>query len=403
VRRWRTDGSKFESQELSNALIKMCAVGAQTGANMKKDENLKKSRRPVIITIAVLWATISIAAYTIQGPTFSQSERRVLAKLPQFSLKDLWSGKFEEDLDDYTLDHFPYRDFMRTVKSLSAYYLYGKLDNNGIYLSNGHAASLEYPQNDNSIRFATEKLRRIYEDYLIGTDVNVFLSIIPDKGYFLADENGYLSLDYEAFFDLVREYTDFAEYIDISGLLEITDYYKTDSHWSQDKIGLVANAILSGMCGGKTGEFDTVTANVAFYGVYYGQSALPLAPDAIHYLTNETLSACTVYNVETNETTGIYNTDKLTGRDPYDVFLSGASAVLIIDSPLAKTEKELVIFRDSFASSLTPLLCENYAKITLLDTRYLDPALIGEFVDFTNQDVLFIYGTTLLNNSGVMK
>ncbi|MDR0964106.1 MAG: hypothetical protein LBM60_05785, partial [Clostridium sp.] len=253
------------------------------------------------------------------------------------------------------------------------------------------------------IRSAAEKLRKIYEEYLRGTEVNAFISVIPDKGYFLADENGYLSLDYEAFFDLVRENTDFAEYIDISGLLKITDYYKTDTHWSQDNITPVANAILAKMCGGETGEFDRITADVPFYGVYYGQSALPLAPDAIHYLTNAVLSACTVYNVETNETTGIYNMDKLTGRDPYDVFLSGASAVLIIDNPMAKADKELVVFRDSFGSSLTPLLCENYAKITLLDTRYLDPSLIGEYVDFTNQDVLFIYGTALLNNSGVLK
>ena len=35
-------------------------------------------------------------------------------------------------------------------------------------------------------------------------------------------------------------------------------------------------------------------------------------------------------------------------------------------------DKELIIFRDSFASSLTPLLIKYYSKITLIDNRYID-------------------------------
>ena len=62
-----------------------------------------------------------------------------------------------------------------------------------------------------------------------------------------------------------------------------------------------------------------------------------------------------------------------------------------------------MIFRDSFTSSLAPLLLETYSKITLVDTRYVQTAMLGYFLDFTNQDVLFIYSTGLLNNSLALK
>ena len=113
--------------------------------------------------------------------------------------------------------------------------------------------------------------------------------------------------------------------------------------------------------------------------------------------------ACTVFNVETNKTTGIYDLEKLEGQDPYDVFLSGAAAVLYIENPNAATDRELVVFRDSFGSSLVPLLVQNYAKVTLVDTRYVVSDLVGQFVEFDDQDVLFMYSALVLNQSAVLR
>ena len=44
------------------------------------------------------------------------------------------------------------------------------------------------------------------------------------------------------------------------------------------------------------------------------------------------------------------------------------------------------------------LLVEGYAKITVLDARYLNEVMIGNFVTFEEQDVLFIHSTGVLNN-----
>ena len=95
--------------------------------------------------------------------------------------------------------------------------------------------------------------------------------------------------------------------------------------------------------------------------------------------------------------------EKAYGKDPYELFLSGALSLITIENPNATTDKELVIFRDSFGSSIAPLLVEGYAKITLVDIRYISSDIVGNFVDFDNQDVLFLYSTLILNNSVTLK
>ena len=129
-----------------------------------------------------------------------------------------------------------------------------------------------------------------------------------------------------------------------------------------------------------------------------------MAPDALVYLTNPILDGCTVYNYETGKTTGIYDMDQLAGDDPYEVFLSGAAALLTIENPACTDGRELVVFRDSFGSSIVPLLAGAYSKITLVDIRYVDSNYLPNLVDLsTADDVLFLYSAMILNQSTMLK
>ena len=134
-----------------------------------------------------------------------------------------------------------------------------------------------------------------------------------------------------------------------------------------------------------------------------GYAALPLAGERLSYLTNDTIDACRVTNYETGKTGPVYDLDKATGSDPYELFLSGSVSLLTVDNPNARTDRELVIFRDSFGSSLAPLLLEGYSRVTLVDIRYLSPSQLGNFLTFDRQDVWFLYSTSVLNNSSTLK
>ena len=99
----------------------------------------------------------------------------------------------------------------------------------------------------------------------------------------------------------------------------------------------------------------------------------------------------------------VYALEKAGGRDPYALFLSGSKSLLTIENPRATTDRALILFRDSFGSSLAPLLVDGYAKITLVDIRYISPALLDRFIAFDDQDVLFLYSVSILNSSETIK
>ena len=241
----------------------------------------------------------------------------------------------------------------------------------------------------------------------------MYFSIVPDKGYFLAEQNGYLSMDYEQFFSMMADKMDFAEYIDITGELALEDYYKTDTHWRQEKILDVAKKLAEGMGVTLVSEYTEKTLDNPFYGVYYGQSALPLPAEDMKYLTNDILENCTVYSYEDGKNIDVYDMEKAFGKDPYEMYLSGNLTAVKITNPNATTDKELVIFRDSFGASLSPLLIEGYSEIIILDIRYASIAVINSYRDNngramaldlkTADDVLFIYSSLVLNNSSTLR
>lgn len=358
-----------------------------------------------VCVMAVFLFGLSFYCWAKPADAFSDSERRNLDQFPKLDKDSILSGDFMTGFEDYTLDQFPLRDRFRTLKAFTRFYVFWQKDNNDIYIEDGYAAKLEYPMNESSIDRAAERFRYLYDKYMADKDVNVYFSIVPDKSYFLAEKNGYLAMDYEKFFSLMQEKTDYMEYIDITGLLDIEDYYKTDTHWKQEKLTDVAAKLAAGMGVTLSGNYTERTLDNPFYGVYYGQAALPLSPDTIKYLTSDVLDGCKVYNYESvrPEEIGVYNMDKAYGKDPYEMFLSGSLSLITIENPNATTDKELVIFRDSFGSSIAPLLVEGYAKVTLVDIRYIASDLVGRFVDFENQDVLFLYSTLVLNNSVTLK
>ena len=351
------------------------------------------------VIIAAFFLAMVTACWVVPSKDYSDSERRNLTQLPKVELKTLLDGSFMTKFEKYTQDQFPLREQFRTLKAMTSYYVFRQLDNNDIYIKNGYAAKLEYPLNEKSLDHAASRFEYVYKKYMEGKASNVYLSIVPDKSYFLADNGGYLKMDYEKLVSVMKDKMTYAQYIDIMNTLDISDYYKTDTHWRQEKLVDTAAALAKGMGVSLSGQYRENTLDNPFYGVYYGQAALPMPAETIKYLTSDILDNCIVTNYETGKKTTVYDMEKAYGKDPYQLFLSGSISLMTIENPNATTDKELIIFRDSFGSSITPLLVEGYAKITLVDIRYIVPDYLGRFVNFEGSDVLFLYSTLVLNNS----
>lgn len=351
---------------------------------------------------AAIWLALSVLLWFGPRTELSEPERRKLEQFPQISTDTLLSGKFMTKFETFTQDQFPFRDRFRQAKALFSERVLQKGDNNGIYLAEGYAAKLEYPLNTHSVETAVGKFQKIYDTYLKEHSGKIVFTIAPDKSFYLADRNGYPAMDYDALFSAFQALP-WAQFVDISSQLDIGCYYTTDTHWRQEALLPAAQLLLHAL-DAKAGEwYQQVSLERPFYGVYYGQAALPMEPEPMYYLTNETLEHCTVINRENNKETDVYDLEKLSSRDLYDVFLSGAVSVLEITNPKAEPGRELIVFRDSFGSSMVPLLLESYNKVTLLDIRYVPTDYLANFVDFHGQDVLFLYSPLVLNQSAMLK
>ena len=366
---------------------------------------MKKIRFIGIGIAAAVWAALTLAAWFAPKEQISEAERRQLAQMPELTVETLLSGEFMADFEDFTLDQFPLRDSFRQIKALFHYYVLGQKDNNGIYIADGFAAVQEYPLDQDSLDYAVKRFTYVYDRYLANSDCRAYMAIVPDKGYYLGAENGQLVMDYDAMFRTFAADMPWAAQIDLTGSLTAEDYYRTDTHWRQERLLEAAGVICDAMGAEAPQEQDyTLTAlDRPFYGVYYGQAALPMEPETMYILESSLLEDCTVYDWESGTTGAIYDMSKLESKDLYDVFLSGSRSLLTIENPAATTDRELVIFRDSFGSAIAPLLVQDYAKVTLVDIRYIQIDVLDRFLEFDDQDVLFLYSTLVLNNSSTIK
>ncbi len=355
--------------------------------------------------LVAVWIGLTVFAWLRPAGEMSETERRPLAQFPAITRETLMSGKFMTDFESYTLDQFPARDQFRQLKSLIHYRVFGQKDNNGIYIHDGYAAKLDYPMNTKSLSYALGRLEYVYKTYLEQTGSKVYAAVIPDKSYYLARQNGYPSLDYDAFFAAVKQGMPYATHIDITDCLEIGDYYFTDTHWRQEALLPTAEKLCGamGVNAPKGEEMTQTLIHKPFYGVYYGQAALPMDPEDLYVMESPLLNDCKVFNYETQGYGQVYDMEKLNSKDLYDVFLSGPQALLRIENPNAATDRELTIFRDSFGSSIAPLLVQDYKTVTLVDIRYLGSQMLGKYLEFGGQDVLFLYSTLVLNNGTTLK
>lgn len=365
------------------------------------NENLKS--KVICISLAVLVLFFSLFAIIKPIDEYSLSERRELDDFPTLTVKTLLSGKFMSEFEDYALDQFPLRDSFRSLKAVVSLYLFGRLDNNDIYIYNDYASKLEYPLREQALERAGTLFERICAELGEENNTKLYLSIIPDKNYFLADESGRPEMDYEKFVAIMRENAPSLEYIDIFPLLSVEDYYLTDTHWKQESIADVADALLAAM-GAKNGdEYTENTLPGVFEGVYYGQSALPLKTDELKYLTSDIIDSLLVYDFQNDREIPVYDMELAVGKDPYEMFLSGSLSLLTITNPNATTDRELIVFRDSFGSSIAPLFAQGYAKVTLVDIRYISSMMLEQYISLEGKDILFLYSTLVLNNSETLK
>ena len=351
--------------------------------------------KDIVVTIIFLFTVISLFLINVikEDTDISVAERRKLATMPELTTKSLFDGTYFKKFDSYVTDQFVERDAFRKIKidiELST-----KGEYNNLYLYDDYIIEEIFPLNSNSINNLTSKINYIKDTYL-NDNSNIYYTIIPDKNYFV--NKGNLKLDYNKLQDMMKSNLTSLNYINIFDKLTLDNYYKTDTHWKQEDLFNVTKTIANQM------NFDITNNNVVntvttFKGSYAGRLSVTKDIDTIKTISNPSTLNSSVYNYETKKYTDIYDYTKINSLDKYDIYLSGAVPIIDIINNNTSSDKELIVFRDSYGSSLIPLLIEGYKKITVIDIRYISSKILNKYIDFNDQDVLFMYSILTINNS----
>lgn len=355
-----------------------------------------KNKIVVISFLAVIYALFFFNLFK-SPDEYSASERRRLAQFPELSLETIADGRFMEDFDSFSIDQAAFREPFRRLKAFFDLNALRKMDNNDIFVVEGMVFKTYYPLNEPSILRLCKIINAVNSRYLNEAG-NIWYTLVPDKNAYL-ENSSHLIFDYAKMETLIRATLDEnMTYISIFGDLTLDCYFRTDSHWRQEKLFPVAETLASAMGVELNHKPFTEERFDAFYGVFYGQSALDIEPDNMIWLVSDTTKNAVVTNTEKgNQRFSVYDLSQLGEVDPYSIFMCGPAAVVTAQNPDNTSGRELIVFRDSFASSLTPLLIDAYSSITLIDLRYINPDMAGQMIDFTGADVLFIYSAGLFN------
>lgn len=254
--------------------------------------------------------------------------------------------------------------------------------------------------NPSSVTKFAEKLKSISSTYISGAGT-VAYSVIPDKSSY-ASGKASAFIDHNSMISQLKPQLSGWNYIEIGDLLTFDDYLRTDGHWRQERIIPAANRIASvyGFSVSK-GEF-TQSSKDGFIGDYkrfIGTSQT----ETISWMENSHTKASVCDNFQNPSRKAVYDSSMLSTISPYDIFAGGPTPLVTIRNPNITNGKKLVMFRDSYGSSMAPLLLGGYSEIQLVDLRYMASSLIPQYVNFEGADVLFLFSARVVNNSTMLR
>ena len=335
--------------------------------------------------------------------SFSEKENRVLAQMPDVKISDIINGTFEKNYESYLSDQFFWRDGWIGVKT-QAELAEGKTEINDVYFAKDgyliekHSGSFDTDTAENNITYLKNFLetqeKNVGKGHAKAIIVPNAVEILKEKlpAYAVADEE-------EAYLNRIREQIPAELFFDAQPVLEAHKeeplYYKTDHHWKTLAARYVyeewAKSIdlpivpLSGY------KEETLTSD--FHGTIDAKVNISVPGDSIErYLPLTEVPYTLTYN-HSEERNSLYDMSYLDGRDKYAVFFGG-NQPLIEAKTEAKTDRKLLIIKDSYANCFLSFAMQDFSQIDIVDLRYFNENLGDYIKEKQYTDICVLYNAS---------
>lgn len=372
----------------------------------------------------IVWGALIIWNALTPAQEFSESENRYLKTFPKPSVNTILKGKFMEDMNTYMSDHFAGRPYWVTLQSMIEYGI-GKREANDVYLgkSDWYLLSINtgnrftVPDSkaallgdiDNPDMSLTVKNIVGVNAFAERYGIPVYVMIIPSSTEvqkqnlpkFAAGWNEKAYID-KVYAGLSSDVTPVDVYSALRGREYEYIYYLTDHHWTGHGAYLAYTELAKAMGLPESSfvDFKITDVNRDFLGTYHSKTGFPLVrPDILRVFQRGTVKSFEIYDGrETTTRDSIYFDEFLGKKDKYSYFLGQVQPIATIKTDSA-SDKKLLIFKDSYAHSLVPMMLEDFSEIRLIDLRFANPMTINEQMEAQNYDeALFIYSTDVFSH-----
>lgn len=355
--------------------------------------------------LVLFLAVISIGTVVTPDREFSENENRYLANLPDLTWENIKDGSFQEGLETYLNDHIWGRDSWITIKT-AIQKAVGQTDIGGAYVGKDGYDFEKITEDDVNIKLVEkniDQLKKFFQS--CGKTIEeerISFMMVPTSGLILEDklpDNAPL-FDQEALFQKVYEAMDGCQVIDVRPALtehkEEGVYYRTDHHWT-GKGAFVAYEEWCKVTGTEfhpeSFEAETVSAN--FRGSLYSKILdYDSAYDTITIYKKVGEQTDFSVSVDGKPTDGFYHYDNLKEKDQYLFFFGGNYGEVKIENRDSQTGRKLLLVKDSFANTITPLLAEHYDEVYMIDLRYFRQDVAAYMEEKGITDVMVLYNVS---------
>ena len=176
-------------------------------------------------------------------------------------------------------------------------------------------------------------------------------------------------------------------------------YFKTDHHWTHLGAyeGYAAYADAVGLPQRTYSDFKFKKVSDDFYGTMFSRALDSGAePDTI--MIPEVPEAVLVSNDKGE--IPLYDMSKLEEKDQYAVYFGGNYPSVKIINGFKSNKRKLLIFKDSFANSMVPMLLWDYSDIEMIDLRYETRPMKVIMDEFEPDEVLVLYELSNFASTG---
>lgn len=333
--------------------------------------------------------------------TFSAVENRNLKTKPKFSLENLINNQFTKKYEEYISDQFIFRNLWINIKS-STEKLMGKKENNDVYIAHDDYLIDKFKKPDQED--VDEKIKAVNTFVKNNSSLSNYIMIVPTKIKVLEDRLPKFVPSY----DEVKYINDFYGSLDknikrinvFDALNKNKDkyiYYRTDHHWTTEG---AYYAYLEFCKKAKIKpkfdkEYNIDKVSNSFYGSLYSRSGVSdIEPDDINvYLPKKEENIIVNYIEEKKKSVSLYNAEDLNTKDKYTLFTDGNHPVIKIQTS-SKSNKKLLVIKDSYANSFIPFLTSHYSDILVVDLRYYANKIEDLIKDNNITDTLILYNAS---------